>query len=157
MAKYLKVFVMFVMLFGLLASGTGAVFADGERITGTLDRITKNVNGPLGQLYELDFILVGDDRMFATRQYANWEKNFMVFAQHGDRVTFEVRYTSSNGFVVVKDFDYAPAPPPLQSTPASPAARQTKMVPQANKKRPVRTSQQHTGHGAHALTKTQKK
>lgn len=133
MTKYLKAFVMSAMLFWTLALGVSGAYADGEKITGTINRISKNVNGPLGQLYELDFILVGDNRMFATRQYANWEKNLMVFAQHGDRVTFEVGYTSGDGTVVVRNFEYAPAPPPVQYAPVSATVGRTKASPSTKK------------------------
>ena len=116
MTKHLKVFMLSTLLFWMLAFGASGAYADGERITGTINRISKNVNGPFGRLYELDFILVGDNRMFATRQYANWEKNFMVFAQHGDRVTFEVAYTAAGGTVVVRNFAFAPECPAAAQT-----------------------------------------
>jgi hypothetical protein len=137
MTKYLKAFVMSIMLLWTLGLGASKAYADGERITGTINRINKNVNGPLGQLYELDFILVGDNRMFATRQYANWENNLMVFSQHGDRVTFEVAYTSCNGFVVVRDFQYAPDPPPVQYAPVSATVGKTKASPPKKKAGPT--------------------
>ncbi len=133
MTKYLQVLLVSIFLLWTVTLGTSVAYADGERITGTINRINKNVNGPFGRLYELDFILVGDNRMFATRQYANWEKNFMVFAQHGDRVTFEVGYTSADGTVVVRNFEYAPVAPPVQNVPVKPAAEQKKALPAKRK------------------------